>query len=191
MSGRRLDFPAMEGCTGCGECCGPVGVRPDQSKVIRRFARAEGVEWIVFEGSTSCGFLRFDEAAGRHICAIYPVRPWACRTFGVIAEMPCSYVPGAVRLSIPADEAIRRRLTDPGDPLLGTVFEGEAYIERLAGIVWRGNGGEGDPPAGKGAEVIREMAKRGIVYGDISTKDLIELREVFSGQREVTNGHGG
>lgn len=129
MSGRRNDMPPMPSCHACGECCGPVSARRDEAKAVRRFCEDNGVRWEPDPASSLCGFLR-TRPDGTRACAVYPVRPWACRAFGVIAEMPCSYHPEAIRASMPADEAVLRHLIKLEDGLLGEHFE-PGYLERL------------------------------------------------------------
>lgn len=112
-------FPPMPQCTSCGDCCGPVPVRPQEIARIKAFCGRRGIAWTAHLHKMACGFL--DRASGR--CRIYPVRPVACRMFGVIKEMPCPHFPQAVRLSFPAKAAVASGLTAFGDQLLGVVFE--------------------------------------------------------------------
>lgn len=129
---RRTDLPSMALCNGCGECCGPAAARPQEVKRIRGFVRDNAIAWRVDPSSPlTCGFSRPTDAGAE--CAIYPVRPWVCRAFGVIAELPCKYFPEAVVLSFPADQAVAIGVSRPGDKLLGEVFE-SGYLRRLASI---------------------------------------------------------
>jgi hypothetical protein len=137
---RKTDLPAMPSCNGCGACCGPVTARPEEVKRIKRFVEGNGVTWqadAVEEGTISfaCGFLR-PQADGTYQCAVHSVRPWACRAFGVIEEMPCPLFPEAAVASVPRHKAVLLRLIDPEDKYLGEHFEA-GYLNRIGG---RGTG---------------------------------------------------
>jgi len=123
-------------CNGCGACCGPVTARPEELKRIKRFVKDNDVTWQadpVDEGTISfaCGFLRPQED-GSYQCAVHSVRPWACRAFGVIEEMPCPLFPEAAVASVPRQQAVLLRLIDPGDKYLGEHFE-NGYLRRIGG----------------------------------------------------------
>jgi Fe-S-cluster containining protein len=131
----------MKSCTSCGECCTTVRARPEEAKRIRHFARENGIEWQPPERqpidyaemgdqgpNRYCGFLRRDGEV--HRCAIYEVRPWACRAFGVVPGLECTYFPEEVVSGLSAEDAALRRLTDPADRLLGEYFE-SGYLERM------------------------------------------------------------
>jgi Fe-S-cluster containining protein len=133
-------MPAMPLCNGCGDCCGPVTARPEEVKRIRQYMKEHGVAWEppAPEENTisfSCGFLRKQED-GSFRCAVHPARPWACRAFGVIEEMPCPHFPEAVVESFPRQKAQALRLIDPADRYLGEHFE-PGYLQRIGG---RGTG---------------------------------------------------
>lgn len=137
---RKTDLPAMPLCNGCGACCGPVTARPEEVKRIRRYMRENDVSWQshpVEEGTISfaCGFLR-PQDDGSYQCAVHSVRPWACRAFGVIKEMPCPLFPEAAVTSVPRQQAVLLRLIDPEDKYLGEYFE-SGYLRRIGG---RGTG---------------------------------------------------
>ena len=133
---RRTDLPPMPLCNGCGACCGPVTARPEEVKRIRKYVKENGVEWQaepVEPGTISfaCGFLR-KHGDGSYACAVHEVRPWTCRAFGVIKEMPCPLFPEAAVESIPRQKAQELRLVDPGDRYLGEHFE-PGYLARIGG----------------------------------------------------------
>ncbi len=133
---RRTDLPEMPLCNGCGACCGPVSARPDEVKRIKRYVKDNDIAWIApaLEEDTisfACGFLRpLDD--GSFGCAVHAVRPWLCRAFGVIEEMPCPLFPEAVATSVPRRNAVRLRLLDESDRYLGEYFE-DGYLKRIGG----------------------------------------------------------
>jgi Fe-S-cluster containining protein len=123
-------------CNGCGACCGPVTARPDEVKRIRRYVKENDVVWLTEPVETNtisfaCGFLRKQED-GSFSCAIHPVRPWTCRAFGVIKEMPCPLFPEAAVESFPRQKAQNLRLVDAADKYLGEHFEA-GYLKRIGG----------------------------------------------------------
>ena len=133
---RRTDLPPMPLCNGCGACCGPVSARLDEAKRIRKYIRENDVAWVVpaSEPGTvdvACGFLRKQED-GTYRCAVHPVRPWSCRAFGVIEEMPCPFFPEAVVTSFPSQKAQLLHLVDVADKYLGEYFE-PGYLKRIGG----------------------------------------------------------
>lgn len=133
---RRTDLPDMPLCNGCGACCGPVSARPDEVKRIKRYVKEHDIGWEtprLEEGTISfaCGFLR-PQPDGSFSCAVHPVRPWLCRAFGVIEEMPCPLFPEAVTTSVPRRQAVRLRLVDEADRYLGEYFE-VGYLQRIGG----------------------------------------------------------
>jgi hypothetical protein len=137
---RRTDLPEMPLCNGCGACCGPVTARPDEVKRIRRYVEDNDVVWLaepIAENTVSfgCGFLRKQDDETL-TCAIHPVRPWACRAFGVIKEMACPLFPEAAIISVPRQQATSLHLIDPTDKYLGEHFE-PGYLKRIGG---RGTG---------------------------------------------------
>ena len=126
----------MSLCNGCGSCCGPVTARPEEVKRIRKYMKENEVSWHeepVEDTSISlaCGFLRKQDD-GSYLCAVHPVRPWTCRAFGVIEEMPCPLFPEAAVISVPRRQAQLLRLIDPEDKYLGEYFE-EGYLRRIGG----------------------------------------------------------
>ena len=123
-------------CNGCGACCGPVKARPEEVARIRRYLKENDVHWETppVEEDTinfACGFLRKQED-GSYLCAVHPARPWACRAFGVIEEMPCHLFPEAAVTSVPQKQAQLLRLIDPEDKYLGEHFE-PGYLQRIGG----------------------------------------------------------
>ncbi len=126
---RRTDLPTMTKCNGCSNqpvknaCCTIVRARPAEAKCIRRFIKDNGIEWQQNEG-IQCGFLQDG------MCSIYEVRPWACRAFGVIRQMPCSHFPKEAQLDFPPEQTVVLRLSDPDDAFLGWYFE-DGYYERM------------------------------------------------------------
>lgn len=82
----------MQCDSGCGECCGPVIVTEAEYQAVRRFAQDRGIK--PKRQGTTCPF--YQEGG----CAVYSVRPFACRLFGHVAEMPC---PRGYNVDIPSD----------------------------------------------------------------------------------------
>jgi len=107
-------IPAMPLCDNCGECCGPVTVTEQEYGAIATFINERSIAWEA-KADLECGFL--DAKAKR--CRIYPVRPFACRLFGVAHEMACPHHPSATVLSFPAGRAMTERWMTPADLLLG------------------------------------------------------------------------
>ena len=123
-------------CNGCGACCGPVTARPDEVKRIKRFVADHDIKWEApplgeHTVSFTCGFLS-PQDDGSFRCAIHAVRPWACRAFGVIEEMPCPLFPDSASLSFPRQKAVLLRLIDDHDRYLGEHFE-DGYLTRIGG----------------------------------------------------------
>lgn len=131
---RRTDFPQMASCDGCKasggkqDCCTIVRVRPQEAKAIRRFTKDNNIEWEVAEG-IRCGFAR-----DGNVCAIYDVRPFACRAMGVTKQMPCSHFPEEAVMDFPPEQAVSQRLSDPDDAFLGWYFE-PGYYERMKKVL--------------------------------------------------------
>ena len=133
---RKTDLPEIPLCNGCGACCGPVTARPEEVRRIRSYIRENDIVWQshpVEPGSIDlrCGFLR-PQDDGSFTCAVHEVRPWTCRAFGVIKEMPCHLFPEAAVASVPAKQATLLRLVDPADKYLGEYFEA-GYLKRIGG----------------------------------------------------------
>ena len=127
-----MKFPAMPECTNCGECCGPVTARPEEHAKIEAFMERRGIKWVEHADALTCGFYQGG------LCRIYPVRPAACRMYGVVKEMACPYFPEAVRLSFPPKAAIRSGLMNLNDKLLCESFapdRGVRVVEALRAAV--------------------------------------------------------
>ncbi len=122
----------MQTCDGCrhepvtNACCTIVRATRLEAKAIRRYAGEHDVEWQVNTSGDGirCGFLQDG------MCAVYEVRPWMCRAFGVIKQAPCSRFPDEARLDMPQQQTINLRLSDPNDAFLGWYFE-PGYYERM------------------------------------------------------------
>lgn len=127
---RRTDLPHMASCDGCASretrqaCCTIVRVRPEEAKRIRHYIRDNGVEWQQAAG-IQCGFAREG-----NVCAIYDVRPWVCRAYGVVKQLPCPHYPEEAVIDFPPEQATALRLSDPDDNFLGMYFE-PGYMERM------------------------------------------------------------
>ena len=129
---KRTDLPPMLSCDGCVDqpvvaaCCTIVHATRLEAKAIRRYASDNGIVWTPSEanGGIACGFLQDGQ------CAIYEVRPWMCRAFGVIKQAPCSRFPDEARVDMPQQQMINLRLSDPNDAFLGWYFE-PGYYERM------------------------------------------------------------
>ncbi|OGS01196.1 MAG: hypothetical protein A2V88_08935 [Elusimicrobia bacterium RBG_16_66_12] len=94
-------------------CCGPVTVTEREAEIIKTFAQERDIRWRTLS-NLRCGFLQ----GGR--CAMYEVRPFACRAMGVIKEMPCPRQVGP--LSFPADRAANEGWMSSSDRLLSDVM---------------------------------------------------------------------
>ena len=125
----RTNLPEMKSCDGCkhevdqNACCTIVRATREESKRIKRYAEENAVDWQVNEG-IKCGFLQDGQ------CAVYAVRPWACRAMGVVKQIPCSRFPEEAVIDIPQPVAISLKLSSPDDAFLGFYFE-PSYYERM------------------------------------------------------------
>ena len=117
-------FPAMPECNSCGDCCGPVTATATEITAIRGFVEAHGIAWTEHDDPLTCGF--YDRAEQK--CRIYPVRPAACRMFGVVDEMPWPHFPDAASVSMPIHRAIQLGIMNPEDRLLSESFGGTPGI---------------------------------------------------------------
>jgi Fe-S-cluster containining protein len=74
-----LSLPSIRCPAGCTDCCGPILMREaERDEIVRYCASHEIVPQAPIIGSEiACGFLRGGT------CAIYNVRPFICRIFGV------------------------------------------------------------------------------------------------------------
>ena len=109
-------FPSMPECNDCGDCCGPVRVRPAEARKIRALMERRKVQWVDHEDPLTCGFYQGG------LCRVYTVRPAACQMYGVTVEMTCPHFPQAAKMSFPAKAAIKSGLMDANDPTLHEVF---------------------------------------------------------------------
>lgn len=127
-----MKFPAMPSCTNCGDCCGPVTATLPEVLRIRNYVKRNKVEWVEHEDAATCGFYQNQR------CAIYEARPTACRMYGVVREMPCPYFPDAVKMSLPAKDALAKGMMHPDDTILACYFAadgGERMVNALEGII--------------------------------------------------------
>ena len=156
---RRTDLPQMPQCTSCGMCCGPVGARPDEAKRIKKYLKETGESWTPpppGEDPGVCGFLR-PNGDGSFGCAVYEVRPWSCRAFGVIKEMTCPFFPEAATLEMPRRQAVNLHFVDEDPKLLGEYFEA-TYLQRIGGRrgntlkEWLKTAARGQPDQGKSGD---------------------------------------
>ena len=123
----------MSSCDSCiGQeveqaCCTIVKVRPQEAKRIKRYTEDNDIHWIKGEG-IQCGFAQDGK------CNIYDVRPWVCRAFGVVKQLPCSRFPEAAVIDFPLKQAQLTRVADPDDQFLGTYFE-LGYTQRMIEVL--------------------------------------------------------
>jgi len=103
----------MPECDGCGKCCGPVGVTHEEQAAIGDYCKAKQVKWEPRDPLT-CGFL--DK---KNRCRIYIARPFLCRVYGAVKELPCPYYPEAARASFPPPAAYEQGLMTLDGVLLG------------------------------------------------------------------------
>ena len=83
------NLPAHTNCNNCGACCGMIPVTNDEMQEILKYVSRNPPALSVAAKHnmdlSHCPF-RDDE---KKKCAIYPVRPLACKMFGVCAGMQC------------------------------------------------------------------------------------------------------
>lgn len=118
---------SCDGCKAAGgnqDCCTIVRARPAEAKRIKRFVDDNNINWEQAEG-IRCGFAREG-----NICAIYEVRPWVCRAFGVVKQLPCSHFPEEAVIDFPAEKTQALGWSSPDDAFLGYYFE-PGYYERM------------------------------------------------------------
>lgn len=135
MKARGYNLPKMPDCTSCGECCGPVAATPREASARAEYVASNGVEWVDDpEDALRCGFY----SEGR--CKIYPARPFACRAYGVVVEMPCAFFPLSAVQSLPADEAVSRGLMNPdSDKLLAAHFAPDKGVAMWKAVLANGS----------------------------------------------------
>lgn len=81
-----LNIPRHTRCNNCGQCCGIIPATLYEINAIRDYIAVNGILPIERSDKTICPFR--DEKEKK--CLIYPVRPIACRLFGVAARnMKC------------------------------------------------------------------------------------------------------
>lgn len=81
------------------------------------------IQWMVNDG-IQCGFLKDGQ------CSIYEVRPFVCRAFGVIKQMPCTRFPQEAQLDFSIQKAHDLHFSNPDDAFLGFYFE-PGYYDRM------------------------------------------------------------
>jgi Fe-S-cluster containining protein len=86
-------LPAMV-CRGkCQECCGPIGMSPEEVRRIEDAVDTDGIEGITDPESEVtmlmelvCPLLDWKGA-----CSVYEHRPFICRLWGLTEDMKCPY----------------------------------------------------------------------------------------------------
>lgn len=74
-------------CQRCGECCGIIMCNDKEYRNIMRYALRHGILPMNEKNPIDCPFRhRKDD---RFSCAVYPVRPFVCRMFGLSESMQC------------------------------------------------------------------------------------------------------
>jgi hypothetical protein len=124
----------MTACTSCGKCCGPAHASPEEAKRIKRLLKDSGESWQIpaADHPLDCGFLRL-AGEGRFVCAIYEARPWICRAFGVVKQLPCEFFPDSAVVDFPASLAVGMGRMPNSGRLLGEWFE-PGYHLRLEAV---------------------------------------------------------
>jgi Fe-S-cluster containining protein len=132
---RTKELPSMPSCTACGLCCGPATATREEAKRIKRYLKDTGNSWVAPDNTDPlrCGFLR-DNQDGTFSCGTYPYRPWVCRAFGVVKQMPCQFFPEDAVVDYPAHEASLHHHIKSTDQFLGEYFE-PGYWDRIDAAV--------------------------------------------------------
>lgn len=114
-------LPVMRCDSGCGECCGVAPATETEFRKVEEYVRQNGVEAL--DQGVTCPFYQ----GGK--CAVYPVRPLACRLFGHSEGMVC---PRGHNVNVP-ERKVRRHIMTRGLPtrtlheMLGPDWEGLAW----------------------------------------------------------------
>jgi hypothetical protein len=97
-------LPTMKCDEGCGRCCGIIPVTEKEYTRIMLRADRDGV--VPMAQGITCPFFQLGK------CAVYEVRPLACRLFGQVDQMPC---PFGYNTNV-EDEIGRKLVRDNGKP---------------------------------------------------------------------------
>lgn len=102
----KKEIPEHDGCTRCGECCGPVRMTPLESERIMKRLTAKGL-WpdvaknIMRTDQTSSGSARYtcplliiegnflDPNDRTTSCMVHDIKPIICRLQAFIEDLPC------------------------------------------------------------------------------------------------------
>lgn len=94
---KRIELPQLNCKPNCGECCGVVPCTEAEYAAVEQYASEHGV--IPKAQGLTCPF--YQEGG----CAVYEIRPFPCRFFGHVEEMPC---PHGINVNVPS--SLKRKL---------------------------------------------------------------------------------
>lgn len=91
-------------CQGfCEESCGPIVVGSKEAAAMKA---AAGGKPLTVSGEATCGYLK----GGR--CSVYKARPFICRMWGVVPELPCPWGCHAERILTRAEATMLFRMLE-------------------------------------------------------------------------------
>lgn len=134
MTTKYPTLPKMPHCNGCGDCCGPTLANRKDLQRIRDYLKVSKAQWVEHEDAAICGFYRPATGDEPPKCAIYPVRPFACRLFGVAREMSCPHFPEDATINFPPSKGQKLGLMTPSDELLCQAFAPDGGRRMLSAV---------------------------------------------------------
>ena len=123
------DIPATSCPPGCGQCCGPTPVTPEEAQAL---GLATGSVTTPTDAQGTCAFLRDAR------CTVYERRPLMCRLFGASREpgLACDLGCKPVKQPMKAREA--RKLADGYRARFGAGFPAVQETLHAVSFVVRG-----------------------------------------------------